>query len=77
MFNFSEHYVSKHLLCAIAYGDDSGLDDAESAQLDAWMAEQGAEHYEFPDGDDTDFRRCEVSGLMADCATIMGVHRVD
>ncbi len=77
MFTFSEHYVGKHLLCAIAYGDYSNLDDAEIEQLEKWIMAQGTSHFEFPDGDDTDFRRCEVSGLMADCATIMGVHHVD
>lgn len=73
--------VSKHFLPAIINGDDTGLDDSDSVQLEVFMgvtlascAMHGMKiinhHWADDSDDDTNFARCEITNLMADCTTL-------
>jgi hypothetical protein len=71
-----EYKVGTHYLSALINGDASGLSDAESAALDAFEheAHRVATDAGFTVGhwaidsndDDTNFARCEVSGMASD-----------
>ena len=81
MFEMYSFTVAKHFIPAIINGDDTGLDDNDSVQLEVFMgvtlascAMQGmtsTNHHWSDDGDDnTNCARCEITNLMADCATL-------
>ena len=69
--------VASCFVCAIEYGDDSGLSTHESRQLEAYLTglnEQAANagatgpgHWSWAN-ESEDFARCEVTGLHAECA---------
>jgi hypothetical protein len=71
--------IAKHFVSALINDDESGLTDDEGAQL--WEWEQNLpNHFDFKspkhkvfdvaDDEGEDFNQCEVSGLLADCATL-------
>ena len=59
-----EYRISSHFLCAIEYGDDSGLSNREVRELNAFLAhvvaEHGAGHWSH--GEIDEFGHCEVTG---------------
>jgi hypothetical protein len=71
--------IAKHFVSALINDDESGLTDDEGAQLWEWEKNL-PNHFDFKSpkhkvfdvatDDGTDFDRCEVSGLLADCTTL-------
>ena len=75
-----ETYIGTQFLCALEYGDNTGLDDGEERQLDDWysgliaLAEDryGVHdpvlHFEY--GEQSEFETCDVTGLRGDCVAV-------
>ena len=53
---------------AIEYGDESALDNSESAALAAFLAEYPGALFEYGDGED--FARCEITGAIGACVNV-------
>ena len=76
-----EYTVGEHFLPTVFYGDTTGLNDGEEADFDAFLHEAQTKPpgvgYEFGhwsgEGDTLEFERCEVTGLMSRCTTIVAV----
>jgi hypothetical protein len=70
--DYHELTLAAHYMPALVNNDYTGLDDAEAADLDAFMRD----YWALPDatlGDidfDTHFGFDEVSGLFGDCLTV-------
>jgi hypothetical protein len=71
--------ISESYLPSLINGDDTGLDDAESAEFDAWRSDTVRQcarpgwnigHWSDVDGSGEDWGRCEVSGLFAMRCTV-------
>lgn len=61
--------ISQHYVCPVEYGDVTGLTDHEEAQLNQWLA-----HYPgatFVWGEETEFARCEITGMMGKCVEVL------
>ena len=67
-FDYYQYSISEHLASAIINGDESGLSPEEISDLNAFMDELPVKNGHFDVmGDESNFARCEVSGLHADC----------
>ena len=78
IINF-EYQISKHFLCALAYDDRTGLNEKEEEQLDNfvdWVIQNAKDkdyqhgHFAYDFDEDTNFGRCEITGLMSDVANL-------
>ena len=54
-------------VCAIEYGDYSALSDKDVEQLEIFLESMPEGHKTFSYSENTEFAKCEVTGLMADC----------
>ena len=76
--NYYEFTIGAHYAPAIINEDYSGLDDIEAITLDNFMDEyyrlQNAT-FDIPNAE-SEFSRCEISNLMADCITLK-IHFTD
>ena len=55
-------------VCAIEYGDYTGLEDHEVPLVDAFVSQYPSATYEWDD--ESQFAKDAVSGLMADCVEV-------
>lgn len=74
-FKTTKYSVGQHFLSALINGDTTGLEASEELALDRFVREETngiAHHWDFPFAVDysASFERCEVTGLMSDCATV-------
>lgn len=77
-----EYVVGEHFLYPILYADSSGLDDNEERDFDEFDKDVRETPpdvgYSFghwsAEGDTIEFDRCEVTGLMGRCSTIVAVY---
>lgn len=60
--------IAEHWICAIEYGDYSGLDDTEAEDLDAWLEQYPSCTFSY--GESSEFDGCDISGLMATCIEV-------
>jgi len=71
-----DYTIAKHFLCALINGDYTGLSDEEETRFNDWLdcvSEPGPHHWNAPSDCETDFRRCEILDLYADCVTVTQV----
>ena len=74
--NNIEYTVGEWFACAIEYGDESGLRDDESAQLADFLECESPTHphHWTLDTDRADeFAKCEITGAMGECITLICV----
>ena len=73
-----EYTIAASYLCALAYGDTTGLDDTEERQLDEFVKKVNQDvkdngftswHWSFGD-DESYFGGCEICGLKADVTDV-------
>ena len=70
-FDYYQYEISEHLASAIINGDESGLSPVEISDLTAFMADLPVKNGHFDVmGDESNFARCEISGLHDDCLTV-------
>lgn len=62
--------ISQFFLSALINGDDSGMGDNEIKQLDDWLNKNNYGRALCPDNFETDFRRCEITGLYSNCVDV-------
>jgi hypothetical protein len=67
-FDEDEATIAQHWATAIEYGDISGLSNREERQLSKWLKQWPSASFEY--GEEVNFERCEISGLMADCIEV-------
>lgn len=74
---YDERMVSEHFICAMAYGDTTGIDDSDESLLDSWFSDL-PENYilDFTDVRD-EFTMCDVTGLMSSCLQVNIYKRID
>lgn len=67
-FDEYSYRIAGHFASALINGDETGLDDKESAQLTAFLdaLPAGAGHWSGFDEDSANFTRCEVCGMFAE-----------
>jgi len=67
-FDYYQYEISGHYASAIINGDYSGLSNQEETALTLFMANLPVNngHFDVME-DESNFARCEVSGLYADC----------
>ena len=63
-----EATIAEYFICAIEYGDYSGLDDKEESQLNEWL--ENYRYCIFEYGNRDEFTRCEITGLMTTCINV-------
>ena len=70
-FDYSQYEISGHFVSAIINGDESGLSPVEISDLTTFMADLPVQngHFDVMEND-SNFARCEVSGLHDDCLTV-------
>jgi hypothetical protein len=64
--------LGSHFVAALEYGDETGLSDEESAELQAFVeslpkGKDGNNHWSW--GESEEFARCEVGGMMGECVS--------
>lgn len=81
-FDTYTYTIAAHFLPALINGDETGLDDAESAQLAAFIdALPGHGHWSYDSDYSDNFARCDITGLHSttvDCeylVPIVGDHQ--
>lgn len=69
--DYYQYKISGHFASAIINGDESGLSPVEISDLTAFMADLPVQngHFDVMEND-SNFARCEVSGLHDDCLTV-------
>lgn len=71
--------ISENLVPAIFYGDYSGLDDSEYEYfmhfIECDMFNNG--HWAIPDTSESEFTRCDILGLYADCIRLIFYKIID
>ena len=63
-----EFRISQAYVCAIEYGDMSGLEEDEIKLINDFVEEQGDGTYEY--GEEVYFTRCEINKMMSDCVDL-------
>lgn len=68
-------HMSKHFLPVLVNCDSTGLSDEEDKQLTDFMLKHDridflSPVFDYEDLDDTDFRKCAVTGLYSDCVEV-------
>lgn len=56
--------IAEYFICAIEYGDMSGLDDEEERAINDWLEYYPSCMFEY--GESVEFAKCEIIGLMAE-----------
>ena len=69
-FNIAEDYLS-----AIFYDDTTGLEENDEKLLNQWINSLSLPtgHWSVNNNEESSFSRCEVTGLMADCVSLLWV----
>ena len=74
MLILSTANIAQEYAVAIINDDYSGLTDDDCAKVDKWLATLPCDHHIIAElmvtGEDIDFTRCEICGLMADCIKV-------
>lgn len=64
-FDTYTYTIGSHFLPALINGDETGLEDSESEQLEGFLRTVPAGgHWSYEDCDAFDFARCDVTNLM-------------
>lgn len=58
-----QYRIAEHFICAIEYGDYSGLSDEEQAQLEDFLANVPSKLFSW--GEESHFAKCDVCGLYS------------
>jgi hypothetical protein len=71
--DYFEYSISSRYLPSLINGDDSGMTEDETRAFSGWfdVTDRRITHWEVIDYGDN-FKRCDISGLLADCATVRG-----
>ncbi len=71
--DYFEFSIASHYLPALINGDYSGMDETETRLFSEWFEslDRRIQTFDCVDYGDN-FKRCEVSGLFADCSTVRG-----
>ena len=63
--------MSVHLITAMVNSDESGLNEEDIKAIDRAIKYHGPVfHIYCPDETETDFTRCDLTGLISDCLTV-------
>lgn len=62
--------ISREFVVALVNSDESGLSASDSQALNEFVVSNKIKHTIFPDGDKTNFTRCQVTGLASDCLEV-------
>ena len=62
--------IAEYFICAIEYGDTTGLSDKEEIQLNDWLGNYPCSCCMFEYGESTEFAKCDITGLMSGCVTV-------
>ena len=67
LIEYDTYTIAEHWITAIEYGDLSGLEDSEEAELNQWLSSlpEGPLYWSWSES--SEFARDAVSGLMANC----------
>jgi hypothetical protein len=74
-----EYTICGAYVPSLINGDSSGLEDSEDVAFDEWQRAQESHatdsgftvsHWDCADSDDEDITHCDVTGLLAQCATV-------
>lgn len=68
MFNQHDAVICSHYVTTLEYYDISGMEDDEIEQVDAFLDQYPMACFQY--GEETSFRRCDISGLMGDCIDV-------
>lgn len=73
------YYIADHLIPAIFYADYSGLNDFEYKYfmhfIECDTFNNG--HWAMPDTSESEFTRCDILGLYADCISLIFYKIID
>jgi hypothetical protein len=64
---YNTYTIGSHFVCALEYGDYSGLTDEEENELENFIASLPRGYHVWQWGDSEEFSRCEVSDTMGQC----------
>jgi len=67
IIEYTSGLIGQYAICAIEYGDFSGVSDEDQENIEAWLADMPEGYKTFQYSDNTEFASDEISGLMADC----------
>ena len=71
--NTVTHCIAVYSAIAVINDDYSGLDDYETEQIHQWVDSLETGHICIECNAEPDFRRDEISGMMADCIEVVEV----
>jgi hypothetical protein len=63
-------WISDQYITAILYGDESGLEEDESLMLDDFMEHIAKNDYLVMNGEELEWKKCELSNSYSDCYLI-------
>ena len=67
MANLKTFRMSQHFVCCLINADTSGMSFEDIQALGDFCERNGIKHTLCPDDFETNFSRCQVTGLMFDC----------
>ena len=70
LIEYDSYNISRHYITTIEYGDNSALNDQDETDLDKFMGNLPAGYKCWQYGENADFTRDDISGLMADCIEV-------
>ncbi len=76
--DYYEWTISKHFVCALEYGDTSGLSESDIHDFNCFMLEvqdldKKVNHFDYKDTENSFFTKDAISTLYSDCVTVFGI----
>lgn len=68
--HYDRIYIAAHWVGMLEYGDSSALTDVEYEQFNGWLNRTIPPRSSFQYGEDSEFCRDDVSGLLAECVQV-------
>ena len=73
--DYYSYSIAGVFICALEYGDMSGLSEQNIKDFESWQKQLpgNISHFDYLDTDNTNFKKCEICNLGADCITALGI----
>lgn len=76
--DFYEYTIASHFVSVIENDDWSGLSDQDDKDLKEFLAgleklDHQITHFDYKDTENTNFTKCDICGLGADCVTALAI----
>jgi hypothetical protein len=73
--DYYEYSIAGHFITALEYNDLTGLNNQDLKDFESFIERLplNINHFEYLDLDNTNFKKCEICNLYANCITALGI----